>query len=64
MKIKKNNLLNYKYLVKLIIEIIQKYKMTENNKVMIYLKKINKKFDKYIKSKKNIKNLKLVFKKL
>ena len=52
MKIKKNNLLNYKYLVKLIIEIIQKYKMTENNKVMIYLKKINKKFDKYIKSKK------------
>ena len=45
----KINLLNYKYLVKLSIEVIEKYKMTKNNKIIIYLKRTNIKFDKYIK---------------
>ena len=40
------NLLNYKYLIKLII------KINKNNKIMIYLKKIIKKLNKYIKNKK------------
>ena len=33
-------------------EITEKYKITDNNKIIIYLKRIIKKFNKYIKDKK------------
>ena len=46
----KINLLNYKYFVKLVVKIIKKYEMLKNNKIIIYLKKLSKKSDKYIKS--------------
>jgi len=49
-------LLNYKYLIKLIIEVVKKCKMSKNNKIIIYLKKIVKKFDKYFKDKHKIKS--------
>jgi len=50
---------SYKYSIKLIVEVIEKYKITKNNKIMIYLKEIIMKFDKYIKNKKKINYKKL-----
>jgi len=44
-------------LIKLVVEIVEKCKMIKNNKIKIYLKMVNKKFDKYIKDK-NEKNIK------
>ena len=38
-------------MVKLIVEVIEKYKIIENNKIMIYFKKLIGKMNKYIKNK-------------
>jgi len=43
--------------MKLVIKIIKKSKIPEKSKTIIYLKRINRKFDKYIKDKK-VKNIK------
>ena len=56
MIVTKVSLLNYKYLIKLVIEVLEKCKMSKNNKIIIYLKKIVKKFDKYFKDKNKIKS--------
>ena len=44
----KISLLNYNCSVKLVVEVVVKYKMTENNKSMIYKKEITMKMNKYI----------------
>ena len=38
--------------MKSIVEVTEKYKITKNNKIMIYFKMISMKFNKYIKDKK------------
>ena len=57
----KVNLLNNKYLIKLIIEIVKNYIITENNKIIIYFKSIIRKMINIlnIKIEENIKNVTL-----
>jgi len=41
----KANLLNEKCLIKLVVEVAEKYKTTKNNKIMIYFKMTTRKLD-------------------
>ena len=40
--------------IKLVGEVIEKYKIRENNKIKIYLKRITRKLDKYIEKCRNL----------
>jgi len=50
----KTSLLCYKYSIKLVDKVTEKCKWEKNKKIIIYLKRIIRKIDKYIKDKKYI----------